>query len=138
MNAPAAGFPRPDINSVNRPYWDGLAAGSLTFPRCDDCGHNWLPARSECPNCLSPRCSWEKASGRAKLVSWVVYHRPFHPAFADRVPYNVAVVELEEGPRMISNIVDCDDMSELQIDMPLSLRIEDEHGVAVPRFRPGS
>lgn len=137
MNAPAmeTAFPLPQIDDLNKAYWDGVKAGRLSFLQCEQCGHGWLPARSECPHCLGTDIAWTVASGRAKLISWVVYHKPFHPAFAQRVPYNVAVVELEEGPRLISNIIDCDDVSLLRIDMPLDLAIEDEHGVAVPRFR---
>jgi len=139
MNAPATEsiFPLPQIDTNNQPYWDALKSGSLNFLRCVECGHSWLPARSECPQCLGTDITWTAADGGAKLVSWVVYHKPFHPAFANRVPYNVAVVELAEGPRLISNIVGCADHSELRIDMPLVLVIEDEQGVAVPRFRAG-
>ncbi len=137
MNSPATTgpFPLPQIDATNRPYWDGLRAGRLSYPQCDDCGHAWLPPRTECPHCLGTGIGWKTAGGQARLVSWVVYHKPFHPAFTDRVPYNVAVVELEEGPRLISNIVGTDNQDALRIDLPLELMIEDEHGIAVPRFR---
>jgi hypothetical protein len=78
---------------------------------------------------------WEDAGGDARLISWVVYHTAFHPAFKDRLPYTVAVVELTEGPRLISNIVGADPES-LRIDQPLRLAIEREGNVAVPRYRP--
>lgn len=128
-------FPLPQLDAVNRPYWEALAAGKLTFQRCDACNHAWLPPRSECPGCLSDRTHWEEASGRGRLVSWVVYHKAFNPAFADRLPYNVAVVALDEGPRLISNLIGCDDESALRIDEPLHFEPRDEHGTTIPVFR---
>lgn len=112
-----------------------LEEGRLTFQRCERCGHAWLPPRDHCPGCLSDAWSWNDASGRARIVSWVVYHRPYHPAFADRVPYNVVVAELEEGPRLISNVLDVVEAEGLAIDAPLELAIEREGDVPVSRFR---
>ncbi len=136
MQATAESVPPPERDAINGPYWDGLAAGSLSFQRCDCCAKAWLPARSECPHCLQDRWHWEKAEGGAKLVSWVVYHIAYHPAFANRLPYNVAVVELDEGPRMISNVVQIDDPERLVIDQRLRLVFEDEGATAVARFAP--
>jgi uncharacterized OB-fold protein len=121
---------------VAAPYWNALAAGRHAFQRCTACGHAWLPPRHECPNCLQSAYAWETASGQAQLVSWVVFHVAFDPAFAARLPYNVAIVELAEGPRLISNVVGIDDPEALAIDQPLELVIESEDGVAIPRYRP--
>jgi uncharacterized OB-fold protein len=129
-----ADFPAPERTELNAPYWDSLAQGHLTFQRCRHCRHAWLPARAECPECLRADWAWEEASGRAKLVSWVVYHVAFHEWFRPKLPYNVATVELEEGPRLLGNIVG--DTTNLRIDMPLSLAIETEEGIALARFRP--
>ncbi|MFO1269919.1 MAG: OB-fold domain-containing protein, partial [Rubrivivax sp.] len=101
-------LPQPEITEVSRPYWQALREGRLVFQRCG-CGHAWLPARSECPVCLASAASnarWEQASGRGTLVSWVVYHTAYHPAFESRLPYNVALVQLAEGPRLLTNIID--------------------------------
>ena len=117
-------------------YWQALAEGSHTFQRCQNCGNAWLPPRHECPRCLASAWAWEKASGEARLISWVVFHTAFHPALAARLPYAVAVVELVEGPRLISNIVGVDDLESLRIDQPLRLRIERESDVALPRYEP--
>ena len=136
MEATETTMPAPERDALNTPYWDSLANGALSFQRCSSCGHAWLPARSECPSCLADQWRWEKAGGGAKLISWVVYHVAFHPAFAKRLPYNVAVVELDEGPRLISNVVGVADAETLTIDQRLQLVIEDESGTAVPRFRP--
>lgn len=136
METTTSSVPPPERNALNTPYWDSLASGSLAFQRCKQCGHAWLPVRSECPHCLVADWDWEKAAGGAKLISWVVYHTAFHPAFAGRLPYTVAVVELDEGPRLISNVVGVDAARPLAIDQRLRLVIEDESGTAVPRFRP--
>jgi uncharacterized OB-fold protein len=132
--APAIPLPVPD--AVSAPYWAALDAGRHTFQRCNVCANAWLPPRHECPRCLNADYRWEEASGAARLISWVVYHTAFHPAFKARLPYTVAVVELIEGPRLISNIVGTDDPEALTIDRPLRLVIEREGGVAIPRFRP--
>ncbi len=127
-------FPAPERTGLNSAYWDGLAEGRLMFQRCLACGHAWLPARAECPECLRAEWGWEEASGQGRLVSWVVYHVAFHDWFKARVPYNVATVELAEGPRLLSNIVGD---AALRIDMPVVLAIEREEGVALARFRAG-
>ena len=132
----SATVPAPERNELNAPYWDALAQGNLAFQRCTPCGHAWLPPRSECPTCLADNYHWEKACGNARLVSWVTYHIAYHPAFKDRLPYTVAVVELGEGPRLISNVVGIDDAPALTIDQRLRLVIEREGGTAVPRFTP--
>jgi len=125
-------MPKPDINEVSRPYWDALREGHLVVQRCS-CGHAWLPARRHCPACLSPDVRWERASGRGRLLSWVIYHTAYHPAFETRLPYNVALVQLEEGPRVLTNIVDPNES--LAADAPVELKVEWEEDVALARFR---
>lgn len=126
-------FPVPDMTGVGAHYWNELKEGRLVFQRCQSCRHAWLPARAECPHCLAADWSWEQASGQGKLISWVVYHHAYHPWFSKKLPYNVSVVELAEGPRLVSNVIDTG--AKLRIDMPLQLIIEREAGVALARFR---
>lgn len=122
-----------DVTPLTEPYWRALGEGRLDFQRCAACEHAWLPPREECPNCLGSDWSWETASGRAKLVSWVVYQVAFNPAFAGRLPYNVAVVELAEGPRMITNIVNLEQGSP-RGDAALRLEVQKEGGLGLARF----
>jgi uncharacterized OB-fold protein len=129
-------FPQPEVDDTSRPFWDALRTGLLTYQCCDACRHVWLPPRRECPYCLSSKSNWQVASGRAKLVSWVVYYQALHPAFTSRIPYTVAIVELAEGPRMLTNIVGSTDPESLRIDESLELVLEQEGDLAVPRFRP--
>jgi uncharacterized OB-fold protein len=125
-------LPQPDVNDTSRPYWDGLREGRLMIQRCD-CGHAWLPARTHCPSCLSPDVRWERASGRGRIVSWVVYHQAYHPAFESRVPYNVTLVKLDEGPQLLTNVTDANDA--LAADAPVELNVQWEGDVALARFR---
>lgn len=125
-------LPKPEITEVNRPYWDALQSGHLVFQRCD-CGHAWLPARRECPACLRPGARWERACGRGTLLSWVVYHTAYHPAFASRLPYHVALVRLEEGPGLLTRIVDGHER--LVGDAPVELHVTREDALALATFR---
>jgi uncharacterized OB-fold protein len=124
-------FPAPEITPLSEPYWKGLAQGRLLFQRCNRCGHAWLPPREECPQCLCADWAWQTASGRAKLISWGRFHIAYHPAFKDRVPYNVAVVELEEGPRLVSNLVG---EGEPMVERKLRLVIEKKGELSLARF----
>jgi uncharacterized OB-fold protein len=129
-----AEMPLPTVTPLTAPYWEGLTEGELRFQRCGTCGNAWLPAREECPRCLSGSVSWEASRGRGRVISWVVYHSAVHPAFTDRVPYNVAIVELDEGPRLITNINAPEEA--LAIELPVELSIEREADVSIARFSP--
>jgi uncharacterized OB-fold protein len=120
----------PDVAAS--PYWRALDAGRLTFPRCNRCHAAWLPPRHECPSCLEADWEWETASGAGRLISWVVYHVAYHEAFEDRIPYTVAIVELAEGPRLITNLVGPGTPA---ADAPVELVIERDGGLALARFR---
>lgn len=93
-----------------------LASPRLQFQRCDDCGYVRHPAASRCPECLGHRSHWQPDEGRGTVWSCCVYHRAFDPAFSDAVPYNVALVELDTGPRLISNVLDLE-AGELRIGL---------------------
>jgi uncharacterized protein len=125
-------LPKPEPTDLSRPFWGALRDGHLVFQRCAN-GHAFLPARRHCPACLQPDPQWERASGKGRLVSWVVYHTAYHPAFESRLPYNVALVELAEGPRLLTNIVDPNEA--LVADAPVELKIEWEGDAALARFR---
>lgn len=137
MSAPLnTDLPLPEITPLNKPWWDGLKEGRLLYPACS-CGHRWLPATPECPGCLhADRWSWAEASGDATVESWVVYHTAYHPAFKSRVPYNVALVSLAEGPKLISSVLAPN--ADLRVSMRLRLKIEQEQDVAVARFEPAA
>ena len=124
-------FPLPEPTPLSQPYWDALKDGRLTFQRCRKCNHAWLPPRAECPQCLAAEWDWTEASGKGRVISWVIYHHAYHEVFKQRLPYNVTLVELDEGPRLITNIVNPEGIA---AERPVTLKIEDEHGVALARF----
>jgi uncharacterized OB-fold protein len=97
--------PLPALTEENRPFWDGCREGRLMLQRCGGCGHVRYPISRFCPSCLSEEVNWAEMSGRGTVFSYIVFHRAYHPGFKADVPYNVALVQLEEGPRMFSNIV---------------------------------
>ena len=115
-------------------FWEGTRAGELRLQRCDDCDHVYFPPRPFCPDCSSRAVSVFAASGRGALASYVISERS-HPAFEG--PYAIALVELEEGPRMMSNIVECPQTPEaLVLDMPLQVTFEAlSDDIALPLFR---
>jgi hypothetical protein len=128
--------PLPTVSDFNRPFWQAAHKGELRLQRCDECNFLWAPNGPVCPNCLSEKFQWEKLSGRGKIASWVVFHRLYIPAFADELPYNVAFVELDEGPRLIANIVSVDN-ADLKIGMPVEVvfeKVTDE--ISIPKFKP--
>jgi uncharacterized OB-fold protein len=97
-------MPELELDQLQAQYASALSEGRLSLQQCA-CGHLRLPPSAACPVCLGERWSWQAAQGGARLKSWVVYHVAFHPDFGDRLPYNVALVELDEGPHMITNIL---------------------------------
>jgi uncharacterized OB-fold protein len=129
--------PRPQPTPETQHFWDGTRAGELRLQRCDDCQHTYFPPRPFCPACASHSVSVFAASGQATLASYVINYRP-HPAWDE--PYSIAIVELEEGPRLMSNVVGCPQTPEaLQLDMPLQVTFEvvdDE--ISLPLFTPAS
>jgi uncharacterized OB-fold protein len=124
----------PGTQSPHEAYGAALEDGRLTFQRCADCGHAWLPARTECPECWSPDHSREDAGGMATVVSWVVFHVAFDPRFKDRTPYNVALVDLDEGPRLITNIIEIPAGEDI-VGKRVALCFEEDMGRRLPRFR---
>lgn len=100
--------PVPEINDANRPFWEGVNNGELRFQRCSDCQHLRYPINAICPRCLSPEFSWHTVTGDGEILSYIIVHQVYNQAFADVVPYNVALIQLQEGPRMFSNIVEPD------------------------------
>ncbi|MFB8125223.1 Zn-ribbon domain-containing OB-fold protein [Streptomyces bacillaris] len=134
--APRFDLPEPD--DFTRPYWDAAAEGRLLIRRCGGCGRAHHYPREFCPYCWSEDVAWEPASGRATLYTWSVVHRNDLPPFGERVPYVAAVVDLAEGPRMMTEIVECAHTG-LRVGMVLTavFRVpEGGVGEAVPVFRP--
>ncbi|MFT7646301.1 MAG: putative OB-fold protein [Candidatus Poriferisodalaceae bacterium] len=103
-----------------QPYWDAIAEERLRITRCSDCTDAFFPPSPVCPNCTSQNVEWFDASGRATLYSYVIQQRPL-PYWETEGPRSVAMIELEEGPRLISSVVGCEQTPDaLQLDMALT------------------
>lgn len=122
----------PVITDVNRPFWDAAAAGVLKVQLCGG-GHLRYPIAPWCPECLDENIEWVPLSGSGTILSVLVFHRAYHPAWADRVPYNVVLVQLDEGPRMFSNVLPFGAI-DVQVGDRVAVAFNVEHGVAIPRF----
>ena len=134
MTEPTKPIPVPNEDSAV--YWRGCNDGKLLLQRCGSCGHFRFYPRILCTNCSSLETEWVEASGRGAVYSYSVIHRAPSPAFKAEVPYVLAVVVLDEGVRMMTNIVDCAP-DQVRIDMPVRVRfdrVSDE--IAVPKFAP--
>ncbi|MDR3498968.1 MAG: OB-fold domain-containing protein [Parvibaculum sp.] len=128
--------PLPQPTPETRHFWEGCNAGELRLQRCTACAHTYFPPRPFCPVCSSRDVEVFKASGKATLYSYVINHRP-RPDFGE-APHSIAVVTLEEGPRMMTNIVDCPQTPEaLQLDMALEVTFEKAGPeISLPKFKP--
>lgn len=132
--ADAAKKPVPRPSPKSAPYWKAARGHRLEIQRCESCGQFWFPPSQSCPHCQATNFTWTPVSGRGKVFSFVTYHRVYHPAFAKEVPYVVALVELDEGPRLLSNIVGVPP-EQVACDMPVQVTFDDyDEGVAVPKF----
>lgn len=134
MTAPTKAEPRPTPET--EPFWEGCAAGELRLQRCVPCDAYYFPPRPQCPTCWSTDVEWRRTSGRGSLHSYVINHRAA-PGFEDETPYAIAIVQLEEGPRLMSNIVGVENTPDnLPLDMELEVTFEERGAVHVPLFRP--
>ena len=127
--------PLPSISGFNCPFWQAAHRHEFRLQRCRACGKFWAPNGPVCPNCFSEEYDWEPVSGKGKIASWVVFHKLYHEGFAADIPYNVAFVELAEGPRVISNIVGVKN-EDLHTGLPVEVVFEDVNDeITLPKFR---
>ena len=130
----SASKPVPRPSPESRVFWDGAKEKRLMLPRCNACGQFWFPPSQRCRHCLSREFDWVESKGEGRIYSFVVYHRVYHPAFEQDVPYVVAIVELDEGPRLLSNIVGTP-VDEVRCDARVRAVFEDSgSGMAIPKF----
>ena len=129
--------PLPAPSEDSKPFWDACQRQEFLLQKCDDCGFYRFPPNILCPRCMSTNYKWVRASGKAKVFSWQVTHQAFYPAW--NTPYAVAIVELEEGPRMHTNITGCK-IEDIHIDMTVELVFEKVEGQDwyLPGFKPVS
>ena len=100
--------PAPEVNDLTRPFWQAAGRGQLRMQKCAACGHIRFPIGPVCTNCLDERAEWVQLSGQGRVLSHLVFHRGYSAAWKPHVPYSVIMVQLDEGPRMFSDLVDPD------------------------------
>ena len=128
--------PLPHPNEVSQPFWDAAKRHELQIQRCNACGTHIFYPRKACSECLAADLSWIPVSGKGTLYSYTIAQAPTHPAFADDVPYVIAIVELEEGPRITTNLVGCQP-DQVTIGMPVVASFEEvTPEMTLVKFRP--
>jgi hypothetical protein len=127
-------FP-PTVTPESKPFWDATAEGKLLLPRCDACGTViWYP-RTSCPECMSMDVGWFEASGRGAIYSFTIVRRAGGP-WRGAIPYVLAYVELDEGPRVLTNVVETSP-EDVAVGQAVEAVFHDTgEGSALVRFRP--
>lgn len=110
--------PLPKPSALTQPFWEGLRKGELRLQKCGDCSKYVFYPRPACSYCMSERLEWTAVSGRGRVYTFTIVRRANIPAFQADVPYVFAIVELEEGPRLATNVVGCDPEA-VRVDMPV-------------------
>lgn len=130
----------PTPTPESQPYWDGLKEHKLMLPTCEDCSSPHFYPRPFCPKpeCFSWNIGWSEASGKGKVHTFVISHQPIPPYNSEdnAPPYVIAVIELEEGPRLMSNLV-IDDPYTTEVDMDVEIVFDDvTDEITLPKFKP--
>ncbi len=128
--------PLPPVNSDTAPFWEYCKKHELRMQKCTQCGHVRYPPSIICPKCHSMEAEWVELSGKGKVYSFAIFRRVYHEAFSKDMPYAVAIIHLDEGPHMLSNVTGCA-VEDIKIDMPVEVYFEDiTDKFALPKFKP--
>jgi len=125
--------PRPAPESLL--YWQAAREHRLALPKCEDCQKFWFPPSRTCPHCLSANFSFQNVTGKGKIFSFVTFHRVYRPAFTNDVPYVVTLIELDEGPRLLSNIMGVTH-DQVKCEMRVEVVFDDyDEDISIPKFK---
>jgi uncharacterized OB-fold protein len=128
----------PKADTLTEPYWQGAKEGKLLLQHCRGCGNVWHPPTPICPKCQAKNYEWRPASGHGVVYSFTIVHHAAHVAVAKKVPYLVALVILDDGPRVVANILNCP-MESVQVGMKVKLAFQEiAPGVVLPQFEPAA
>lgn len=126
--------PLPVIDPGTKPFWDAARGHRLSIPHCKACGEHHFYPRELCPHCHSDDIEWTDVSGNGEIYSFTIARKPAGPVFADDVPYVIAMIELDEGPRMLTNIL-TNDVDSVRIGDRVKVRFDDvTPEVTLPKF----
>jgi len=123
----------PNPTGASRPFWDGAAEEELRIQHCDACESWVFYPRKICPHCFDLDLSWKRASGDGTILTYTIVHDAAIPAYEDDTPYPLAVIELDEGPQMMTNILGCD-VDEVSVEDEVQVTFEDRDGQLIPQF----
>ena len=127
--------PIPEADDISRPFFEAGMREEFVLMKCSNCGAFRLPLYHACPTCLSSESTWEPASGNGIVRTFGIMHQRYHAGFEPELPYNIVVIELEEGPRFTSNLIDVAN-EDISVGMPVKVAWEQHDDVAIPKFRP--
>ena len=128
--------PRPMNETLSKPFWEATKRHELVLPRCRTCSKIFFYPREQCPNCYSSDLDWTQVSGKGRLYTFTVVHQTAHPAFQPEAPHIYAIVQLNEGPRMPSNLIGCD-IEDARIDMAVEAVFDDaSEDYTLVKFKP--
>ena len=127
--------PHPKMTPGAEHYWQSATDENFVLPQCQDCQEIFFYPRVWCPACFSQNLSWHQASGKGVVYSFSVIHQAPFPAYEGDVPYVLAIIALEEGPHMMTNVINCNP-DKVTVDMPVSVTFESRGDIKVPQFEP--
>lgn len=124
--------PKPTITPITKPFWDSVEEKKLTLQYCDQCHKAIFYPRAHCPHCFHDQLTWKEVSGKGNLKTWSIIHRAGHPAWQERTPYAVGVVQLVEGPSMLTHLLI--DPGQLSYQMEVQVQFEVIDDQTLPFF----
>lgn len=128
--------PLPEMEFEEKPYWESLKQHAMKIQQCDACGKWCFLPRARCPHCMSTSLAWKPVSGRGKVYATTTQHYPPSPGFKDDVPFNISLVELDEGVRMMTNVVGCP-VENVKIGMRVEVVYDDvTKDITLAKFKP--
>jgi uncharacterized OB-fold protein len=132
--------PLPTPSPETQRFWDGCKKHELWIPYCRPCQRSYWYPRDFCPHCGSRDVEWRKASGRGRLYTFAIHYRAFHPGWSDEVPYVTALIDLDEGVRLFSNLIGIEpDPKVIRCEVPVKVVFEDvTPEVTIPKWQPAS
>lgn len=128
-------LPLPEPSPLTQPYWDATKRGELAFQRCASCNTAFLYPKLLCPSCWTPEPAWEIASGTGNVIAFSIVHQAPYESYAQRVPYVVAMITLDEGPQLMANVVNCSP-EDVRVGARVSVTFEERGDFSIPQFEP--
>ena len=130
--------PLPNLAEMDTaPFWAGTAEGEFRYQQCSNCGTVVWHPRSHCTGCVDGDLQWKVSAGKGTLYSFSVVRQSYHPFFRNQVPYVVALVDLDEGPRFLTNLIDLEDpLNDVEIGQRVAIEWEQHEELAIPLVKP--